>query len=109
MIGMITTITIAIIGTITIGTIRTITIGMIGIIETKQCFISSGSEKSRRARPPSITMDSSFFLTPHSFRYIYLPKWREPIHSVNHLSLIRGKKGGCYACHKRETKDKKFV
>ena len=52
MTGMITTITIAIIGTITIGTIRTITIGMIGIIETKQCFISSGSEKSRRAHPP---------------------------------------------------------
>ena len=52
MTGMITTITIAIIGTITIGTIRTITIGTIGTIETKQLFISSGSEKNRNALFP---------------------------------------------------------
>jgi hypothetical protein len=47
MTGMII-IEIGIIGTITIGTIPIITIGAIGTIETKEFFITSGSEKSRR-------------------------------------------------------------
>jgi hypothetical protein len=41
-------IAIGITGTITRGAIRTITIGMIGTMETKEFFISSNSEKSRR-------------------------------------------------------------